>query len=594
MHNINYDQAPFVTVKGYDKEVCSSYGQIAQRLVAQAGDTSVIVIECYPGVRYVELLDGLYEKLGCTAAICVDEAARSHVELDATLSPYLTTDRVLGRMYPFDLRSFFDTEKLQALAQQVKKLQGRVLVYGTGASLVCDGDVLVYADLARWEIQQRYRSGEIGNWLSDNIADDALLKVKQGFFIDWRVADRHKKRLFHKADFFLDTNIKDKPKLASGAAVRAGMAHVVTRPFRVVPYFDSGVWGGHWMQDRFGLPDNGSNYAWGFDCVPEENSLLLRFGEITMEFPAMDLVLFQSVALLGEQVFARFGAEFPIRFDLLDTMDGGNLSLQVHPKTDYIQEKFGMHYTQDESYYILDCQPDTDVFLGLREDIDADAMLQELREAQNGSDFDADRHVNRFPIKRHDHILIPAGTVHCSSADTMVLEISATPYIFTFKLWDWNRIGLDGKPRPIHIDYGEQNICFDRTTTWIEENCLSAVTCIDQGDGWREEHTGLHETEFIETRRHWFTKPVYHYADGNVHVLNLVQGDAAVVESPNNRFEPFEVHYAETFILPAGAGDYIIRPLQEDSTELATIKAFVRFGCSAEKTTKEGSAYHEI
>ena len=81
------------------------------------------------------------------------------------------------------------------------------------------------------------------------------------------------------------------------------------------------------MRDRFGLPDGPPNYAWCFDCVPEENSLLLGFGDETMELPAIDLVFAEPRRRLGEHVFARFGAEFPIRFDLLDTMGGGNLSL---------------------------------------------------------------------------------------------------------------------------------------------------------------------------------------------------------------------------------------------------------------------------
>ena len=140
------------------------------------------------------------------------------------------------------------------------------------------------------------------------------------------------------------------------------------------------------------------NYGWCFDCVPEENSLLLGIGACRLELPSIDLVFDQPRALLGEEVQGRFGDEFPIRFDLLDTMGGGNLSFQVHPLTEYIQHHFGMHYTQDESYYLLDAAPGACVYLGLREGVDPAAMARDLRAAQaGGPPFPADRYANRWP-----------------------------------------------------------------------------------------------------------------------------------------------------------------------------------------------------
>jgi hypothetical protein len=259
-------------------------------------------------------------------------------------------------------------------------------------------------------------------------------------------------------------------------------------------------------------------------------------------------------------------------------MGGGNLSLQVHPLTEYIQDRFGMHYTQDESYYLLDAGEGACVYLGVKEGVDRKAMVRDLRRAQEGGPaFPAELYVNRWPARKHDHFLIPGGTVHCSGKDAMVLEISATPYIFTFKLWDWERLGLDGRPRPIHIDHGVSNIQWDRTTGWVERELVNRVEPLGSAEGWREERTGLHEREFIETRRHWFTGAAPHDTGGGVNVLNLVEGAEAVVESPTGAFEPFVVHYAETFIVPGGVGRYSIRPSGDaEGTRCATIKAFVR------------------
>jgi hypothetical protein len=347
-----------------------------------------------------------------------------------------------------------------------------------------------------------------------------------------------------------------------------------------VPFFDPAPWGGQWMKEVCGLDPSVENYGWCFDCVPEENSLLFRFGVVLVEVSSLLLVFFEPRGLLGADVFGRFGAEFPIRFDFLDTMGGGNLSLQVHPLASYIRDTFGIAYTQDESYYLMDAGPGASVFLGLREDADPQAMLRELEAAERGGpSFDAQRHVARWTARRHDHFLIPAGTVHCSGVNSMVLEVSATPYIFTFKLWDWDRPGLDGLPRPINLLHGAANIQWDRREAWVRANLINRIAAVASGPGWREERTGLHDLEFIETRRHWFTGAAPHDTRDAVHVLNLVQGAEAVVESPDRAFDPFLVHYAETFVVPASVGRYDIRPHgKARGTECATLRASVRPG----------------
>lgn len=161
----------------------------------------------------------------------------------------------------------------------------------------------------------------------------------------------------------------------------------------------------------------------------------------------------------------------------------------------------------------------------------------------------------------------------------MVLEISATPYIFTFKLWDWDRLGLDGKPRPVHVEHGKEVIQWNRTTPWVKENLVNAIYEVEEENNkeCKVEHTGLHELEFIETRRYTTDKVSYHDTKGTVNMLNLIDGREAIIESVDNSFEPYVVHYAETFIVPASAGAYTIRPYGEsEGKEIKVLKAYVR------------------
>lgn len=586
MRQSNYDKFPVCRIDGFDDQCWAGWEEIGAQLRAELArrQLHVIAVECYPGILDDEVFTALKTQLAPSRVLHTSQVMLLSDAIDALVERNVTEDPVFGYLTNLRMDDFLDwsCNTIQNMIVTGEFAGAPAMIYGPGATVLAkqvEEEVLVvHADLARWELQMRMRRNAISNLGVENRELKWSLQYKRAFFVDWRVADKLKKQVLPGADFLLDTNTPGKPKLVSREALNAAYNQIVSRPFRVVPFFDPAPWGGQWMKEVCDLNRSASNYGWCFDCVPEENSLLLGFGDKTVEIPSIDLVFFRPRKLLGEAVHGRFGTEFPIRFDFLDTMGGGNLSFQVHPLTEYIQEEFGMHYTQDESYYMLDAGEGACVYLGLKDGIDRCEMTLDLIHAEQGkAPFDDSKYVNRFPAKKHDHFLIPAGTVHCSGAESMVLEISATPYIFTFKMWDWGRMGLDGRPRPVHLHHGLQNIQWDRTTEWVKRELINTVSEVARGNGWREERTGLHEREFIETRRHWFTGTVPHHTNGGVNVLNLIEGEEAIVESATNAFNPFVVHYAETFIIPAAVGAYTIRPHGPSAgRECATIKAYVR------------------
>lgn len=563
----NYDKYPATKVNG---NVRVGWDAIQRCLLENS--PSVLAIDCYSGV-YEHTLEEAFTG-SFSQVIRTRDLMKPEKDVIEMTSRFMTDDVLFGYMSPLRLEDFFDLEKLKDARSRATR---GTLIIGPGAAMVAQDAKVVYADMARWEIQQRMRAHKVtGLGVNDSQAPVSI-QYKRGLFIDWRALDYYKDGLWNRIEWFLDTNDAARPKLISADTFFVGMEATSKKPFRVVPFFDPAPWGGQWMKQVCDLDRSKDNFGWCFDCVPEENSLLLEVEGEKVEFPSVDLVLLHAKQLLGVPVWGRFGKDFPIRFDFLDTMGGGNLSLQVHPVTQFAREQFGLPYTQDESYYLLDAGEDATVFLGVKNGVDKDAMIEDLRAAQRGEmSFPAEKYVNRLPAKKHDHFLIPAGTIHCSGANAMVLEISATPNIFTFKLWDWNRLGLDGKPRPINVERGSKVIQWDRNTDYVKANLANHFEPVAKGEGWEEIRTGLHPAEFIETRRTRFCVPVSFKTASSVQVLNLVEGESAVVESPDGSFDPFEVHYAETFIIPAGVEDFIIRP-GSGVKECMVIRAYVRF-----------------
>ncbi|MBC1421494.1 class I mannose-6-phosphate isomerase [Listeria seeligeri] len=576
-NKIRYNHCPTTTVKG-DFQTWTGFqaifSELSNAVAKRSKKKTVLVIETYPGVRIEKLRDSLENYFEGATILCADDFAIHGQEIQEKFAMLITEDRVFGRMAAIKIEDYYEKAKLELLRENVAMLTGLIIVFGTGASLAVDGDLTAYMDVARWEIQKRMRSGEIGNWNDTNLDEDILRKYKRGFFLDWRAADRLKVELFSKIDYYVDENELDNPKMVRWSDYCSGLEQMLQGPFRFVPYFDPGVWGGQWMKENLGLDSSVNNFAWAFDGVAEENSLYLQFGEVRIETPAINAVLKYPMELLGELVFSRFGAELPIRFDFLDTIGGQNLSLQVHPHKEYIKKQFGMDYTQEESYYLLAAKEDAVVYLGLKDGVRERDLIEALEEAQTGAvELDATHYVNTFPAKKHDHFLIPSGTVHCSGADSMILEISLSAYIFTFKLWDWGRLGLDGKPRPVHIDHGKKVINWKRSEKWVAENLVNQFEPLIETATHTKEKTGLYKTEQIYTERDWFTDYVdYNNSEKTVNMLNLVEGDNVVVESLDNAFEAFEVRYVETFVIPAQVESFRIRNIGK-SESVAVLRA---------------------
>ncbi|HEY6369581.1 MAG TPA: mannose-6-phosphate isomerase, partial [Candidatus Sulfotelmatobacter sp.] len=103
-----------------------------------------------------------------------------------------------------------------------------------------------------------------------------------------------------------------------------------------------------------------------------------------------------------------------------------------------------------------------------------------------GRAFEIGDYINAWPSKKHDIFLIPNGTVHCSGSSNLVLEVSATPYIYTFKIYDYLRPNLNGQLRQLYIDCAERNACPERTASWVRANLIPRPKLLNQGSDWQE------------------------------------------------------------------------------------------------------------
>ena len=534
-----------------------------------------VIIDGYIGVFWEELtteLNRVLEKRGKTIRCFHTEAAlRPSSELEDMLIPFLGgEDPLFGKITDKTLDDWFVREKLDQI--QPDNTVDINLLIGIGAALFNWKAPLIYVDLPKNELQFRMRAGRVFN-LGMKQSKENKQMYKHFYFVDWKVLDSHKCKILPQIERIVDAQRPGSYLSMSGDALRQGLTEMGENFFRVRPWFEPGAWGGNWMKNHIeGLNQETPNLAWSFELMVLENGLMFESDGYRLEV-SFDFLMYNSYKEVLGDCAERFKYDFPIRFDFLDTFDGGNLSVQCHPRPEYIKEKFGMPFTQDETYYILDCKEDAFVYLGFQKEINPDEFYQALQKShQQSEELNIELYVQKFKAKKHNLYLIPNGTIHASGKNNMVLEISSAPYIFTFKMYDWLRLDLDGKPRPINIEHGMNNLYFERQGEVVKNELISRSYIIEQTDDYIQEHLPTHPNHFYDVHRYQIKNEIRVETNGKCQVWMVVEGGSVILETLNGKRQRF--NYAETFVVPAACNSY--RIINEGKKDVLMVKAFIK------------------
>lgn len=200
------------------------------------------------------------------------------------------------------------------------------------------------------------------------------------------------------------------------------------------------VWGGRKLERTpgFALPGSGPiGETWELVDRDDHNSIV---AEGTLRGATLrDLVRDQGRSMLGRAKPARSG-RFPLLVKFLDASEP--LSVQVHPKSGSID---GGHEGKDEAWYVLDAAPESRLWLGMRPGVHRRQL------AESAAKREVLAHLLEWPVRAGDWAMVPGGTVHSIGGGICLFEVQENSDT-THRLYDWDRPGLDGKPRPMQIE----------------------------------------------------------------------------------------------------------------------------------------------
>ncbi len=559
------NKKPFIEVNHPSKACWEGWEAIGAELLSaiKALDQkkAVIAVECFQGTYADINLTALKKVLSPNATCRTIDIYKSESEIRELVKKDLDLKTLSAKISTNTIDDYFDQAKLESLEKNIEFLEeGIVLIHGIGASKIGKADILVYSDMSRYEILQRFRRNDINNVGVFNENDHYELQHRWSYFIDWRICDKIKKQIIATCDYFMETNNWQKPKLASGDTVRMGFELATRQPIFMAPFFDPELWD---VQSKEQLEEE--EFRWGFNCDAEEDNILLKIGESLFETPAINVVYYQPVRLLGESIFRKYGSDIPVKLNFIDGTEGGNTTaLGIYPGADHLMDYFGINYQQVENYYIMDVKSKAQMYIDLKEDISVEYFKETL---STGKTLDIVGLMGHMNLQKHDHLAVPQEIIHSSGHRAMMLHIGTAPSIFKTII----HARKDTSEGPLtHVDTLIDKACSSKTQK-IHKNKVE----IQEHPSYLEELLAVEENTQIKVSRIWFDEQVELYSNGIFQVFNLIEGEEISIEHPSGEFKPFVVHYAETFLIPASLSNFKIKAKNGQKIGLLRIMASV-------------------
>lgn len=501
-------------------------------------------------------------------------------ELRSEMAPYLTDNRAFGykgnHVRPIQ---YFQTDAKTSLAKRATDIDSKGGIYvlcGPGAAMLAskESDLYFFADYSR-ENQQLRHAEHMGSFGLGQ-STDKVETYKNCLFLEWPVWESYRREwLAYYTDhlnqqaYYMDLNNPVNPVFLPVEALKDVLLKTAQQPFRVKPFFAPGIWGGQYLNKLVDLPKEWPNCAWSFEPIAPENTLLLQVQDTVVELPFTLLMEAAPYDIMGQRNVELFGDYFPIRFDYLDTMEGGDLSLQVHPKQAYVESQFNEHMTQQESYYIMKNSPGAKVYLGLKEGVTGADLLEAVERAHHDeTPLELPSYVNEYHSQVGELYLIPPGTVHTSGRNNLVLEISSTTWWFTFKIYDYLRLDRDGKPRPLNGKHAKHNINDAMDTPAVEQGLIARPKVVNSQGNNTEELLGQRDDLLFQVNRLSLEDTWQGDTQGEFVMFNLVDGERVRLVPIDNEKAAVEWGYAEAYIIPASVGKYRLENLSGSACTL--------------------------
>ena len=493
--------------------------------------------------------------------------------LKRELLEFLPEDRnidpplLYGKVFHGGYEDLIDDEKLNILKNQISDFRnagsGVLIIHGNGVlmeELHPHFDITIFADLTPKKAVFNLKSGKYGN-LGAKKRNTGSLTLRRAYYVDFEAAGSLRGKLLREktVDYYIAADDLDGMKLLDINTLHSVFNLMVTYPLRCRPVYLEGVWGGFYIKRLRNLPADMKNCAWVFDLIPLEVSIVADMDGLQVEFPFYTFVQTCAETLMGEKSVKKFGRYFPIRFNYDDTFhSSGNMSIQVHPDEKYIKENNGEFGRQDESYYIVATAQGAKTYIGFRKNADVEDFIARCKKAETeGIGFNHDDFIYSHPSVPGRQFLLPAGTIHASGRNQLILEIgSLTVGSYTYKMYDYMRKDLEGNLRPIHTCHGDKVLRRDFREDWVSANLIQERRIVRQENDFTEFIVGEHELLYFSLRNVVFSKQYDDNTAGRFHVLVLVDGEKTLIRSKTDPSRFFHQDFLEMVIIPASFGSY--------------------------------------